>query len=201
MRLRGFPNGVFKMTGEDEDPINVADENAIRRNVAHEKDETASSKKSGQRRKPKKKGRPRKLWILLAVIVIIVIIVVPIAATFQMPTVNVIGASIKSQGSGLQKTYTSYATVEVVNPNMVGVTVMRISGSFYVNDVYGGDFLRTDQVSIVAAGTTDFDVQVLLKSAVPIHTHNTVEVKGTVTVQGSITWDVPFDETKDVSFP
>lgn len=189
------------MTGEDEDPINVADENAIRKNVAHETEETASLKKGGHGRRPGKKGKPRKLWILLAVIVIIVIIVVPIAATFQTPTVNVVGGRITSQGSGLQKTYTSYATVEVVNPDLVSVTVLRISGSFYVNDVYGGDFLRTDPVTIVAAGTTDFPVQVLLKSAVPIHTHNTVEVKGTVTVQGSITWDVPFDETKDVSFP
>lgn len=182
------------MTGDDEDAINIADEDAVHIKVSDE--EEAPSKKS----RPKKKGKPRRLWILLLVIVIIVIIVIPIAATFQMPQVNVVGASIRSQGSGLQKTYKTYATVEVVNPNMVGVTVLRLSGSFYVNDAYGGDFSRTDQVSIAAAGTTQFDVEVQLKSAVPIHSQNTVRVVGTVTVQGPITWDVPFDETRDVSY-
>jgi LEA14-like dessication related protein len=137
----------------------------------------------------------------LLVIVIIVIIVVPIAATFQTPTVNVVGGRITSQGSGLQKTYKTYATVEVVNPDLVGVTVLRISGSFYVNDVYGGDFSKEDQVTIAAVGTTTFDVEVQLKSAVPIHAQNVVEVRGTVTVQGPITWDVPFDETRDVTYP
>jgi len=181
------------MTGDDEDAINIADEDAVHIKVSDE----APPKKG----KSRKKGKPRRLWLLLVIIVIIIIIVVPIAATFQMPTVNVVGARITSSGTGLQKTYKTYATVEVANPNMIGVTVLVISGSFYVNGVYGGDFSRTDQVSIAATGTTQFDVEVQLKSTVPIHSQNTVQVVGTVTVQGPTTWDVPFDETRDVPFP
>jgi LEA14-like dessication related protein len=180
------------MTGDDEDAINTADEDAIHITVAEE----ATEKKPAKR--PVKK-KPRRLWLLLAIIVIIIIIIVPIAATFQMPTVNVVGAEIRASGTGLQKTYKLYATVEVYNPNMVGCTIERISGTYYVNGANGGKFDEPNQVSIAAASTTTLDIQVIPTSPVPIHTTNTVEVKGTVTIQGAFTtWDVPFDETRDV---
>jgi LEA14-like dessication related protein len=181
------------MTGDDEDAINIADEDAVHITVAEE--ETEKKSKTPQ----KKMKKPRKLWILLALIFIVIIIVVPIAATFQMPTVNVVGAEIRASGTGLQKTYKLYATVEVYNPNMVGCTIERISGTYYVNGANGGKFDEPNQVSIAAASTTTLNIQVIPTSPVPIHTTNTVEVKGTVTIQGAFTtWDVPFDETRDV---
>jgi len=186
------------MTGDDEDAINIADEDAVHITVAEE----ATEKKPEKR--PVKKKKPRKLWILLALIAIILIIVVPIAATFQMPAVNVIGAQIRSSGSGLQKTYKLYATIQVDNPNIVGCTVQSITGSYYVNGGYGGDFQRTDPVTIAAGSSTTFDIEVIPKSAVPVHPgqSNAVEVKGTVNIQGAFTtWSVPFDESQEVQVP
>jgi|GEM_PF-3644186 len=185
------------MPGDREDAIGMADTDAV--HIKPEK-ETAKTSKAP----PKKKGWSKMRKVTVVVFIIFLVIIIPVAATLQMPAVNVTGAEIHSTGSGLQKTYTLYATVQVDNPNLVSVTVTHISGSFYVNGVYGGDFTRTDSVTIVAQGTTDFNVQVLLKSAVPIHVSqdNPVRVKGTVTIQGSLTSsDVPFDETKNVHVP
>jgi LEA14-like dessication related protein len=182
------------MPGDREDAIGLADTDAV--NIKNVKGKSQAP--------PKKKGWSTMRKVVVIVFIIFLLVVIPVAATMQMPAVDVVGTEIHSTGSGLSKTYTLYATVQVQNPNAVSVTVTHISGKFYVNNVYGGDFSRTDSVTIVAQGTTDFNVQVTIQSTVPIHLSqdNPVRVKGTVTIQGSITnWDVPFDETRSVHVP
>ena len=182
------------MPGDREDAIGMADEDAV--NIMVEEERSPKRTKAPH----KKKGWSTMRKVTVVVFMIFILIVIPIGATFQIPAVDVIGAEIRSSGSGIQKTYTLYATVQVGNPNLVGVTVTSITGQFYVNDAYGGDFQKTDSVTIVAQGSTVFDVQVILKSAVPIHVSNTVRVKGTVSIQGAMTsWDVPFDDTRSVN--
>ncbi len=183
------------MPGDKEDAIGMADTDAVN-----------LQKKAPMRSKapPKKKGWSTMRKVTVIVFIIFLLIVIPIAATMMMPAVDVVGAEIHTTGSGLQKTYTLYATVRVGNPNLVGVTVTHISGKFYVNGVYGGDFSKTDSVTIVAQGTTDFNVQVTPTNAVPIHVSqdNPVRVLGTVTIQGALTsWDAPFDDTRSVHVP
>jgi LEA14-like dessication related protein len=182
------------MSGDKEDAIGSADTDAVNLKGGKVKSQAP----------PKKKGWSTMRKVVVLGFIIFLVVVIPVAATMQMPAVDVVGAEIHSTGSGLQKTYTLYATVQVGNPNAVSVTVTHISGKFYVNGAYGGDFSRTDSVTIVAQGTTEFNVQVTIQNTVPIHLSqdNPVRVKGTVTIQGALTsWDVPFDDTRDVHVP
>jgi LEA14-like dessication related protein len=183
------------MSGDREDAIGLADTDAI--NI-----KKSVPKRSGA--PPKKKGWSTMRKVTVISFIIFLLIVIPIGATLQMPAVDVVGAKIQVTGSGLQKTYTFDAIIRVANPNMVSATVTHITGKFYINDVYGGDFEKTDAVTIVAQGTTDFPVDVKILNVVPIHLNadNAVRVKGTVTIQGTMTsWEVPFDETRNVHVP
>ena len=138
------------MGGDDEDAIGMADTDAVNIKVEDEK----APKRSKAPHKKMGWSTMRKVTVL--VFIIFLLIVIPIAATFQMPAIDVVGAQIRPSGSGVLKTYTIYATVQVGNPNLVGVTVTSISGKFYVNDIYGGDFSRTDSVT---APVTDSPVR------------------------------------------
>lgn len=185
------------MSGDHEDPIGMADTDAV--NIKNEKETPKSSKAP-----PKKKGWSTMRKVTVIGFIVFLLIIIPVAATMMIPAVNVTGFDIHSTGSGLSKTYTLYATVQVDNPDLVSVTVSHISGSFYVNGAYAGDFTKTDSVTIASQGTTDFNVQVTLKSAVPVHASadNPVRVKGTATIHGSLTsWNALFDDTKDVHVP
>ena len=152
---------------------------------------------------PRKRSSKLKL-VLIVLILVIILAVAMIASTLREPVVNVVGLQIKYSGTGLQRTYRTFATVEVQNPNAVGVTVTNIKGSFYVNGEYGGDFDRTESVDIAANGVTTFDVEVAVKGTVPVqwNANNDVEVIGTIVVHGAVTdWTIPFDETRTVHVP
>ena len=187
------------MPGDREDQIGMADTDAV-----HIKVEEEERPKKGTKAPPKKKGWSRMRKVTVILFVLFLIIVIPIAATLQVPTVNVVGVQIQVSGTGILKTYTWDAIVQVNNPNIVGVTVTHISGDFYINGVLGGNFLKTDSVTIVALGNTQFPIEVKITNIAPIHLNadNAVRVKGTVTVQGAAsTYDIPFDETQNVQVP
>ena len=187
------------MTGDDEDPIGMADTDAV-----HIKVEEEEKSKKSTKAPPKKKPWSKMRKVTVIVFVLFLIIVIPIAATLQMPSVNVVGVEIQVSGAGLQKTYTLNAIVQVDNPNIVGVTVTHISGDFYINGDLGGNFVKTDSVTIIALGNTQFPIEVKITNVVPIHLNadNAVRVKGTVTVQGAAsTNDIPFDVTQIVHVP
>jgi LEA14-like dessication related protein len=144
-------------------------------------------------------GRHKKA---VAVVFVIIMIAIPLMMTIREPDATVWGFRIISSGTGLHKSFQLIADVQVYNPNIVSVTVLRVSGSFYVNSEYGGDFLREDPVEIKADDYTHMDIQVMLKSSVPVSITGTnqIEAKGTATIKGLFgSWDIPFNEETTVS--